>query len=172
MSVPFGKLEDHAVGIWFGAIALSYWIASFTLIPVGSLFLAFGCSVLLTVFVRGLRTHAPGRTAGSFVLGIAVYGPLVVTFLLLLNLIPTSSMHREEHKVLVIGRHCIGSRSPWCRPTVNFDDGAYAEWIRARVYSFGLPDRMEFVHYATYRGLFGATVILRRTELNEQHQPI
>lgn len=172
MRVPFGDPADHAVGIWFGGIVFSYWLASFTLIPTVTLLLLFAGVVLCTVVVRALRASEPGRTAGSLMLGFTVYGPMVVTAMLLLNLVPTSVPVSTEHKVRVIGTYCLGSRQPWCRPTVNFDDGEHADWTRARVYSFGLPDGMAYVRYTTYRGLFGARVILRRTELNDQHQPI
>jgi hypothetical protein len=172
MRIPFGDPADHAIGIWFGGIVLSYWLASFTLIPAVTLLLLFAGVVLGTVVVRALRAREPGRTAGSLMLGFTVYGPLVVAAVLLLNLVPTSAARRSEHKVMVIGRYCLGARQPWCRPTVNFDDGAYAEWIRARVYSFGMPDGMASVRYTTYRGLFGATVIADRTELDAEGRPL
>jgi hypothetical protein len=172
MRVPFGDPADHAVGIWFGGIVFSYWLASFTLIPAFTLLLLFAGVVLGTVVVRALRAREHGRTAGSLMLGFAVYGPLVVVAALLLNLIPTSASRRSEHKVTVIGRYCIGSRQPWCRPTVNFEDEAYAEWTRARLYSFRVPPDLAYVRYTTYRGLLGATVILHRTELDTGHKEI
>ncbi len=172
MSVPFGDPADHAVGIWFGGCVFSYWLASFTLIPLSTLLIVFASVVFLTVLVSAMRSRGYGRTAGSLVLGFTVYGPLAVTALLLLNLIPTSAPGTTEHKITVIGTYCMGSRQPWCRPTVNFDDGAYAEWTRARVYSFGLPDGMAYVRYTTYRGLFGATVLIHRSELDTERRPI
>lgn len=172
MSTPIGRIEDHKVGIWFVCFVLCLWLGSLELISVGLLFGLFTGTVLLTILWKSVQGTGTGGFASSLVLGLVVHGPLVVTSVLVLNMIPTSSAKVDEHLVTVVGRYCIGSKQPWCRPIVNFEDDAYAGWYRARLYNSLPPDGTKYVRITTYRGLLGATVVWDRTFLNAERHPL
>ncbi len=166
MSTPIGSFEDHPVGAWFIGLFATIWLGTNTLVALGTRFLLYGGVIMFIIVKRTVFGQGRGELPGAVLHGIAVHGPLLVAGALLVNHIPVSRLNTTDHEVSGIGRYCMGSRQPYCRPVVNFVDGAFADWRRARIYQIGVPKNLFAVRYTTYQGLLGYTVIHDREELD------
>ena len=109
----------------------------------------------------------------GIVTGFFGQGPAVIALLLLINMIPRP-ITIEEHPLANTGKKCSGIWPHYgCVVIMNFKDGAFSEWDRARTRSASPISGTSAVRFTIGEGLLGARVIFSRTDLaadgNELH---
>ncbi len=159
------SLENRVLFTFVVSIVVISVVANRTLAGVNDLLRVYVGIAAMTWFWSSVRSYSSGTNAyHGIITGFFAIGPAAVALLLLINLIPLSIV-TEEHILKTTGMKCTGISPRGCIPIMNFVDGAFEEWDRARTRHDLPADGTRSVRFTIGNGLIGFPVIFSRTDL-------
>lgn len=168
------SLENKVLFTFAISLAIVGLVGDRTLIRVKDLLYVYVGVAALGLIWSWWKSYSSAKDPyHGIVTGVFGLGPAAIALLLLLNLIPRT-VTIEEHPLAGTDKKCSGIWPLYgCVVIMNFKDGAFSEWDRARTRRASPNSGTSDVRFTIGEGLLGARVIFSRTDLvadgNELH---